>query len=134
LGSFNVKVRLTSITGFAKRDANPLLQKWVLPVATNTKVRLLPHRPRGMGHQPSPVNPLPWTSGPLPWALGQPGLLLVPQPWEKPFPYRAHQLFLIREIPRGWDCQKEDTLMAYISRSCNFPKVKMGRWVAYVIK
>jgi hypothetical protein len=59
----------------------------------------------------------------------------VPQPWEKPFPYRAHQLFLIREIPRGWDCQKEDTLMAYISRSCDLLRggiSKKGNLMDYV--
>jgi hypothetical protein len=29
---------------------------------------------------------------------------------------------------------KRDILMAYISRSCDFPKEKMGRWVAYIIR
>ena len=24
--------------------------------------------------------------------------------------------------------------MAYTSKSCDFPKVKMGRWVAYIIR
>ena len=29
---------------------------------------------------------------------------------------------------------KKEFLMAYISKSCDFPKVKMGRWVAYIIR
>jgi hypothetical protein len=29
---------------------------------------------------------------------------------------------------------EKEILMAYISRSCDFPKVKMGRWVAYIIR
>ena len=29
---------------------------------------------------------------------------------------------------------EKEILMAYISRSCDFPKVKMERWVAYIIK
>ena len=29
---------------------------------------------------------------------------------------------------------KKEILMAYISRSCDFPKVKMGRWAAYIIR
>ena len=28
---------------------------------------------------------------------------------------------------------QKEIVMAYISRSCDFPKVKMGRWVAYII-
>ena len=28
---------------------------------------------------------------------------------------------------------KKENLMAYISGSCDFPKVKMERWVAYII-
>ena len=29
---------------------------------------------------------------------------------------------------------KKEILMAYIGRLCDFSKVKVGRWVAYVIK
>jgi hypothetical protein len=29
---------------------------------------------------------------------------------------------------------EREILMAYISRSCDLPKVKMGGWVAYVIR
>jgi hypothetical protein len=46
--------------------------------------------------------------------------------------------FSILEIPKIPEkylkLLKKEILMAYISRSCDFPKVKMGRWVDYIIK
>jgi hypothetical protein len=34
----------------------------------------------------------------------------------------------------GVEFPKRVILMAYVSESCDFWKVKMGRWAAYVIK
>jgi hypothetical protein len=46
--------------------------------------------------------------------------------------------FSIPEIPKIPEkylkLLKKEILMAYVSRSCDFPKVKMGRWVDYIIK
>jgi hypothetical protein len=45
--------------------------------------------------------------------------------------------FSILEIPKNPEkylkLPKKEILMAYISRSGDFPKVKMEKWVAYII-
>jgi hypothetical protein len=35
--------------------------------------------------------------------------------------------FLIQKIPKKLKLPKKEILMAYVSRSCDFPKVKMER-------
>jgi hypothetical protein len=41
--------------------------------------------------------------------------------------------FLIPKNPKKIKLLKKEILMAYVSRSGDFPKVKMERWVAYII-
>jgi hypothetical protein len=40
---------------------------------------------------------------------------------------------LINKILLADGIPKKEIMMAYVSRSCDFPKAKMGRWVAYII-
>ena len=47
---------------------------------------------------------------------------------------KQYSVLKIQKISRKWlNIPQKEILMADIIRSCDFPKMKMGRWVAYII-